>query len=178
MRRTASFCRSRWACTAAAWLILIGLVVGIAFAAVAQKSPISRKKALVRQGICGIVTELKGNHMPQVAEDGKASKSSAGKPVMREVLIYVLLSMEQVEMTDDGFVKEGKGIKPVRIVKTDNAGKFCAYDLPAGQYSVLVREAKGLYASVFDGKNNLNPVVVKKNYVTKAEIAITHQAAF
>lgn len=175
MRNT---CHSRWLCTASAWLTLIGLVIGVVWAATAQKLPATKTKARVQQGICGTVTELKGNHMPQVSEDGKTSKTSAGLPAVRDVVIYPVFSMEQAEMTDEGFVKEVKGMKPVRMVKTDKTGKFCAYNLPVGQYSVLVREPKGLYASVFDGKNNLNPVIVKKNRVSKAEIAITHQAAF
>lgn len=116
--------------------------------------------------------------MPRITEDGKAPGSSAGRPVVREVVIYPVVNMTQTDMTDDGFVKAVNGLQPVKTIKTDKQGKFCVYGLPAGQYSVLVQEPKGLYARMFDGKNNLNPVLVKKNHVSKAEIAITHQAAF
>lgn len=167
-----------WSCNAASWLIIIGLALGVSWVAVAQKATVTKKKKPILQGICGTVTELKGNQMPRITEDGKAPGSSAGHPVVREVVIYPVFNMAQADMTDEGFVKAVHGLQPVKTAKTDKQGKFCVYGLPAGQYSVLVQESKGLYAHVFDGKNNLNPVLVKKNHVSKAEIAITHQAAF
>lgn len=175
MRNT---CYSRWACTAAAWLMLVGLVVGVAFAATAQKPSVPKKKTPTGQGICGTVTELKGNHMPQVVEEGQSPKSIAGLPVVRDVVIYPVFGMTQADMTDEGFVKSVKDLQPVRTVKTDKKGKFCAYGLPTGTYSVLIREPKGLYASIFDGQSNLNPVTVSKGRVSIIQLHITHQAAF
>lgn len=169
---------SHWACNASAWLILGGLLLGVVWSTMAQQPPASKKKVSTRQGICGTVTELVGNHMPQVVENGKKPASTAGLPVIREVAIYPVFSMAQAEMTDEGFVRSVKDLKPIQTVKTDKKGKFCVYGLPTGTYSVLIREPKGLYASVFDGQSNLNPVTVGKGRATIIQINITHQAAF
>lgn len=173
MRNT---CMSRWACNLSAWLILLGLLAGLVWTASAQTPAKHKRRPL--QGICGTVTELTGNQMPRITEDGKDPKTGNGKRVVREVLIYPVLTMQQAPMNSEGFIDSVTRVKPVKSVKSDGSGKFCAYGLAPGLYSLLVREPKGLYANQFDDKNRIFPVRVTTRKITQTEITISHQAAF
>lgn len=142
----------------------------------AQKSRSVRKPVnhsqVAKQGICGTVVEKRGNHMP-----GPDRPTPTGRPVERDVLIYPVLTTDQVTATDDGFYSNIPG-QPVKTVRSDKQGRFCVYGLPAGTYSVLVREPKGLYANLLDIDGRINPITVKKQRVANVAIQITHQAVF
>lgn len=100
-----------------------------------------------------------------------------GQPVVREVLIFPLLNASQVDMGENGFINSVRGAKPLKTVKSDSTGKFCI-SLPAGRYSVVVREPKGLYANMADTQNNIFPVTVKAGQNTPVSVVISHGAAF
>ena len=142
--------------------------------ACAQK-PISRKAkkpATTFQGICGNVVEKRGNQMP-----GPGAPKSGGAPVEREVLIFPLLNISQVDAGDNGFINSVREAKPVKTARSDKNGKFCVY-LPVGRYSVIVREPKGLYANLSDTHNNIFPVSVEKGKMASVTVEISHQAVF
>lgn len=152
------------------WVILALFVANLSFA---QKSQPAKRKPMANQGICGTVLEKKGNHMP-----GPDKPVLKGQPVVREVVIYPVLTIDQATTNEEGFIMDVPGIKPVKTVKSNKQGKFCVYNLPAGRYSVLVREPKGLYGNSFDVANRINAETVTVGKVTKMTIEITHQAAF
>ncbi|WP_381524590.1 hypothetical protein [Spirosoma soli] len=141
----------------------------------AQKSQRSKtSKSTVVQGICGNVVVKRGNYMPS---PDSPRPNPGGVPAEREVLIFPLLNLGQVDAGDNGFVNSVREAKPVKTVKTDKNGKFCV-SLPAGRYTVLVREPKGLYANLFDSQSNINPVTVSKNRLSQHRLEITHGAVF
>lgn len=141
----------------------------------AQKSRLARNgESTIIQGICGTVVEKRGNYMP--SPDSPRS-NPGGTPVVREVLIFALLNMGQVDAGENGFINSVRDAKPVKIVKSGKDGTFCV-SLPIGRYSVVVREPKGLYANLSDGQNNINPVQVEKDRKAQATVEITHQAVF
>lgn len=165
-------CSTWWACNLSAWLTLAGLVLGIAFAASAQK-PVAKKAATKApfQGICGTVIFKSGNHQP-----GPNKPGASGRPVQRELLVYELTNLGQVEAGDDGFYNRINR-KLIKTAKSDRNGKFCI-SLPVGQYSLFVREEKGLYANLSDGQGNIFPIDIKKNRKSTSTIEITYAAVF
>ncbi len=100
-----------------------------------------------------------------------------GQPVVREVLIFSLLNASQVDMGENGFINSVRQAKPVKTVKSDTAGKFCV-SLPAGRYSVIVRDPKGLYANLSDAQNNIFPVTVEAGKKQTVTVTISHSAVF
>lgn len=152
--------------------IVLTLFLGLSLIACAQKNHPSKATKSVLQGICGTVLVKRGNHMP-----GPGAPKSTGSPAEREVLIFPLLNMNQVEAGDNGFINSVGEVKPIKTVKSGKDGTFCV-NLSVGRYSVVVREPKGLYANLFDTKNNIFPVTVEKGKSTQIKIEITHQAVF
>ena len=131
-------------------------------------------KPVVFQGVCGTVVEKRGNRMPSP----DAPRSNAGGTlVVREVLIFPLLNMSQVDAGDNGFINSVRNTKPIKTVKSGKDGKFCV-SLPVGNYSVVVREPEGLYANLYDSQSNINPISVEKNRRSTTIVEITHQAVF
>lgn len=155
--------------------LFLTLFLGVAITTCAQKSRSTKNtKAVVAQGICGTVVEKRGNHMP--SPDSPRS-NPGGTPVEREVLIFPLLNMNQIDAGENGFINSVRDVKPVRTVKSATDGTFCV-SLPVGQYSVVVREPKGLYANLSDSQNNIFPVRVEKGKKVQVTVEITHQAVY
>lgn len=157
-------------------LVLCLFITVSTLIACAQKAPRSARsgKGAVTTGICGIVLEKRGNHMPG---PGSPRPNAGGNPVVREVLVFPLLNMSQVEAGENGFINSVRDVKPVKTVMSGKDGKFCVR-VPAGRYSVLVQEPKGLYANLSDSQNNINPVQVEKGKKAQATVEITHEAVF
>ncbi len=126
----------------------------------------------IKQGVEGRVLWMEGNLMPTTDKPNAAIK---GKPIERQIFIYKLVNVMDTE-TDGRFFTKIKG-KLVKKVQSDAQGKFKA-QLPVGEYSLLVKEEKGWYANLFDGDNNVNPVVVNKNKITKIDINVDYKAVY
>lgn len=154
-------------------LLLLFLVVLSTSLTDAQKSKSRRRVKKASYSLCGTVVEKRGNQMP-----GPGRPQSAGEPVVREVLVLPLLTLEQVTSDEAGFITDLKGAQPLQTVRSGKDGKFCFATLPAGRYSVLVRKEKGLYANLYDTQNHINPVTVEKGKAATVTIQITHRATF
>ncbi|GAB3501089.1 hypothetical protein GCM10027341_27410 [Spirosoma knui] len=100
-----------------------------------------------------------------------------GTPAERDVLIFQLLNLGQIDAGDNGFINSVRGVKPIKIIKSKKDGTYCV-SLPVGRYSIVVREPKGLYANLFDSQSNVNPVTVTRNRLSRNRLEITHQAVF
>ena len=157
------------------YLLLFIVLHGLFLAVSAQKQ--TRRKATqpaVKQGICGVVRVKRGNYMPS---PDSPRQNPNGTPAESEVLIFPLLNRSQVAVGDNGFISSVGDVKPVKTVKSGKDGTFCV-SLPVGQYTVMVREEKGLYANLSDSKNNIFPVNVQKNKSITVTVDVTHQAVF
>ncbi|SOD96795.1 hypothetical protein [Spirosoma fluviale] len=157
------------------WVVFSLLTLCYALTVSAQKAPRQKAvKAVTKQGICGVVREKRGNYMPS---PDSPRQNPDGSPVVRDVLVFPLLNMSQVEAGENGFINSVGNAKPVKTVTSGKDGKFCV-SLPVGQYTVMVREPKGLYANLSDSQNNIFPVRVQKNKSVSVTVDITHQAVF
>jgi len=154
--------------------MILGLLVLVSTIVACAQKHTQRGANTVTQGICGTVAEKRGNYMPS---PDSPRLNPSGTPVVREVLIFPLLNMSQVDAGDNGFINSVRGAKPVKTVKSSKDGTFCV-SLPVGRYSVVVQEPKGLYANLSDSQNNINPVRVEKGRKAQATVEITHQAVF
>ncbi len=126
----------------------------------------------IKQGVAGTVLWKEGNLMPTIDRPNKAIQ---GKPVKRQIFIYKLVNVKDTEMEGPFFSKIRGNL--VKKIQSDEQGKF-ETQLPVGEYSLLVKEEKGLYANLYDGNNNINPVVVNKNKITKIDINVDYKAVY
>ena len=128
------------------------------------------QKQDAEQGIYGKVLWVEGNQMP-----GPGHQLSPGEPVVRTILIYPLTKVSDTKGSAPLF----KSVihEPVSKVQSDKDGSF-RISLPPGAYSVFVQEEEGLFANLFDGDNNIHPVVVKKGEMIQLEIKVNYMAAY
>lgn len=132
----------------------------------------------VKQGIAGRVLWVEGNQMPVIIDEDKPEKARQRpepKGIAREVYVYELTSPEQA--SNNGVFYSNIQTRLVEKVKANDEGYF-AVSLPAGSYSVFVKEQQGLFASQFGGQGHINPVEVKKDQVTPLQLEVNYQAAY
>ncbi len=101
---------------------------------------------------------------------------SQGRGVQRTVYVYELTNASQATAVDGVFYTNLK-TNLVAQVETDADGSF-SVNLQPGTYSLFTKEEKGLFASIFDGEMNINPVEVQKGQVTNVELVINYRASY
>ena len=123
-----------------------------------------------KQGLRGQVFWVSGNQMP-----GPEAILSTNQGATREILIYELTSFKDVTQVGP-FFRDVK-TKMVATIQSRPDGTF-KIKLPPGAYSVFTKERNGLYANLFDEKNNINPVMVKNGQYAWRTITIDYDAAY
>lgn len=123
-----------------------------------------------KQGLSGQVFWVSGNQMP-----GPEAMLSPNQGAVREVLIYELTSVKDVTQVGP-FFRDIK-TKMVASVTSKADGTFKIKLMP-GAYSVFTKEKNGLYANLFDDKNNINPVNIKNGQFSWKTITIDYEAAY
>ncbi len=127
----------------------------------------------LHQGISGQVLWLEGNVMPTIGDN--PSPRSEAVPVKRVVHIHELTNFEEV--VQDGALFSKVKSELIKTVETDDDGKFEVM-LPVGNYSIFIEEEGGLFASMFDMNNNINPVEVLENEIVETVIKVDYKAAY
>lgn len=127
------------------------------------------------QGLAGKVRWLEGNMMPTISEEPEKKPVDKGKPVQRELHIYELTTMEEAKANGTFFHDIETTL--IEKVETNEKGEFVVA-LPAGRYSVFVKEEQGLFANSFDGEGNINPVSIQEGEITTIRIDINYAAAY
>jgi hypothetical protein len=127
------------------------------------------------QGITGTVTWLEGNQMPSISDNEDTASKSAAKPIQRTIRFYPLIQFDDLKIENGLYTAVAE--KPITEVETDDAGKY-SIQLSPGRYSVFVVEEGGLFANIFDGEGNVQPVTVNENEWTLLDIEVNYKAAF
>ena len=109
--------------------------------------------------------------MPMKGKPANSNKHG----VKREIYIYKAASVQQTQGSTPLFDK----VNTPLVLKTmsDKNGYYKA-SLPAGTYSVFIKENEKLFAAETDGAGILNLVTVTPNNITHRDITITVNAAF
>lgn len=139
--------------------LLLALFLLTSFTAFSQK-----------QGLRGQVFWVSGNQMP-----GPEAILSPNQGAVREVLIYELTSFNDATQVGP-FFRDIK-TKMVAAVQSKADGTF-KVKLPPGAYSVFTKERNGLYANLFDERNNINPVNIKPGQYAWKTITIDYEVAY
>ena len=100
---------------------------------------------------------------------------SKGDPVQREVYVCKLTKTSQVTQSNDFFQVPDEII--IKKISSDDKGWFSC-ELPPGKYSLFTKEEDGLFANIFDGESNINPVTVEKGEITECTITINYKAYY
>ena len=123
-----------------------------------------------KQGIKGQVFWIGGNQMP-----GPKKSNSPQQGIVREIIIYNSVKLHDTKQAD-GFFTEIPG-SPVASVLSKTDGSF-RINLPPGNYSVFVKESKGLFANLFDGEGNINPITVKEKKYSWLTLSVDYEAVY
>ena len=148
--------------------ILIGLLPVICLSMASFRT--SESEFCGRQGIKGHVYLVKGNQMP--SPDRPPSQA----PGMKTILyVYELTNVSDVSR--EGAFYKTISTKLIKEIATDENGYFKAR-LKPGRYSLFVKKGDLFYSSVFDDKNNIHPVEVKKGKWTEEEFKANWDAVY
>jgi hypothetical protein len=123
-----------------------------------------------RQGIEGKVEWLSGNQMP-----GPDRIATPAIGIRREICIYEAVSPHQAKA--DGVFFSDINSRLVKKVKSKANGAF-RVKLPAGEYSLFVKENQGLFANRFDSQGRINCVTVKTGEFSQISILVDYDAAY
>jgi len=135
----------------------------------------------IPEGIKGRVSVQEGNMMPGPGKKNDNTnninnKKDDGKRIQCTVYIYAVTTGAQAE--GEGPLYKAIHQPLVAKVKTDAKG-FFQCKLAPGTYSVFTGEENGqFFASLSNGKGELNPVEVVKGKVTVCDIVVNHRAVY
>ena len=122
------------------------------------------------QGIKGHVYLVKGNQMPSPDRP-----NSGGKGFKTSLYIYELTNTSQVKQS--GAYYTDISTKLVKQITTDDDGYF-KVKLKPGRYSLFVKKGEQFYSNIFDDKNNIHPIEVKKGTWTDEEFKADYDAVY
>lgn len=133
------------------------------------------------QGISGTVLFWEGDFMPTFPEDDSGGRVY---PVMRDVCIFEAVLHQDVqwsyvEIEPGCYVHLASDIPAVlvKVVRSSGSGYFEA-ELPAGMYSIFVREDGYYYSNLVGGEGFVHPAEVREGETTEVEFDITYMATY
>jgi len=128
--------------------------------------------AQIREGISGYISIEKGNRMPS-----PDMPVDPPKGLKTQVFIHEITSISQLKSTETSGLYALIPTPLVASTFTDSTGYF-SISLKPGSYSVFVKYQEGFYANWFNEKNQVAPVVVVADSVTKVNIKVTIGATY
>lgn len=123
-----------------------------------------------QEGIKGHVYLLKGNQMP-------SPDAPRSKPAGMKTTLYVYELTNTSQATASGSFYKTISTNLVKEVQTDDNGYFKT-PLPPGMYSLFVKKGDLFYSNIFDDKNNIHPIEVKKGKWTEEDFKADYDAVY
>ena len=123
-----------------------------------------------QQGIKGHVYLLRGNQMP-------SPDASTAKPAGMKTTLYVFELTNINQVSQAGAFYRSISTKLVKEIITDENGYFKA-KLKPGMYSLFVKKGELYYSNIFDEKNNIHPIKVKKGEWTEEDFRADYDAVY
>jgi len=123
-------------------------------------------------GIQGHVYLIKGNQMPS-----PDIKPAPPKGLATTIYIYELTNISQVKQGSRASFYSTINAKLVTTVGSDENGSFKT-SLAPGMYSLFIKKDDLFYANIFDDKQNIAPVEVKKGSFTNVDIRADYDAVY
>ncbi|MFI5154565.1 MAG: hypothetical protein ACHQEM_00175 [Chitinophagales bacterium] len=145
------------------WLIILSISMIKAYAAYTHLS---------NQGIEGHVYRISGNQMPS-----PGIKPAKPVGISTTLYIYELTNLNQTVKQDHSPFYSSIQTKLIKHVESGKDGYF-KVNLPAGRYSIFVKKDSLFFANLFDGNNNISPVTVIPNSITKIDIRVDYDASY
>jgi hypothetical protein len=124
------------------------------------------------EGITGNVYKVSGNQMPM-----KDANTAAPPGIATTIYIYELTNISQVQRVGVSAFYTGIHTKLVSTVASDSTGAF-TIGLAPGTYSLFTKYGDRFYANIYDGNNNIAPVLVEKGKLTKVKINMDADAVY
>lgn len=110
-----------------------------------------------------------------VTENGNAASKTVARPIQRTLRFYPLIKFSDLKIENGLYTALAE--KPVTETETDESGNY-SIQLSPGRYSVFVVEEGGLFANIFDGEGNVQPVTVKEKEWTLLDIVVNYKAVY
>ena len=124
------------------------------------------------QGITGLVTRVTGNQMP-----GPGATKPPPKGIPATILIYEPTHTSQVTQSGTSPLYTAINTRLVASVMSDSTGLFTVA-LPAGSYSLFVKQGKLFFANLFDTNNNISLFTVEEGKLTKIKLTVNSGASY
>ena len=120
--------------------------------------------------LSGYIYLQQGNQMPS---PGRVT--GKGRGVSREIFVYATTTISQA--TGSAPMFDHISTRLIMRTKSDTTGHY-SINLPAGKYSVFIKEEGKFFASESDDKGALNPVEITQNHILKKDFTINYRAAY
>ena len=130
------------------------------------------QQSAIEQGISGYILQEKGNRMP--SPDKPASTPQGLQTV---VFIHPVTDVNQLAKLSTPGLYQAVNTPAVASATTDSTG-FFSVSLPPGTYSIFVKYGEGVYANWFNEKNQVSPVEVLEQKVTKVKLIVSAGASY
>ncbi len=98
-------------------------------------------------------------------------------PFETMVYVYELTPAEKTERVGTSTLFSKIHTRLVDSVRSDKKGYY-QFSLPAGSYSLFVRQDGFYFASIFDDKNNAHPFHVEQGKVTQHDVLVNNKASY
>lgn len=127
---------------------------------------------VVHQGVKAKVLIKEGIFL----ENGEIADSGRVYGADREIFIYPILGMRDVDLGENGFIMN-IFVDPVVKGYSDDQGNFEA-ELPAGNYSLVIKERDMYYSGIPTDNGNFTPIEIKSGSYTEFSFVVDYKARY